>query len=69
MTKLKSIALTLAIISLIGIIVGNSYAFEIERMYPSYGGYYDYSGWLYHSACVEQMSRIQMCGGILTMNM
>lgn len=49
----RLIAFTIATISLLGIMVGNIFAFEIERMYPSYGGYYDYSGWLYHTACVE----------------
>ncbi len=53
LTRSIRIALAIVLIALFGMIVGNSYAFEIERMYPSYGGYYDYSGWLYHSACVE----------------
>ena len=53
MRRLRSIILAIAIISLFGPIVSNSFAFKIKRMYPSYGGYYDYSGWLYHSACVE----------------
>lgn len=53
MRRLRSIILAIAIISLFGMIVSNSFAFKIERMYPSYGGYYDYSGWLYHSACVQ----------------
>ena len=35
-------------------------------MYPSYGGYEDYSGYLYHTAYVETAPRIYTSTGILT---
>ena len=54
MLKFKYIIFTFAFIhlSLFGII-GNNSANEIISMYPSYGGYYDYTGYLYHGAYVE----------------
>ncbi len=33
--------------------IGSSHAIEIESMYPSYGWYSDFSGYLYHTAYVE----------------
>ena len=34
-------------------LVSSSEAFQIESMYPSYGDYYDFSGYLYHTAYVK----------------
>ncbi len=53
--KFRSIGIAVAMLlslSLFGM-VKSSQGFEIEEMYPSYGGYYDYTGNLYHSAYVK----------------
>ena len=54
MNILSSICTALMILSFIFMFgIGNSEGFEIEVMKPSFGDYYDYSGYLYHSAYVK----------------
>lgn len=54
MKVLSSICTALMILSFILLFgIGNSEGFEIEVMKPSFGDYYDYSGYLYHSAYVK----------------
>ncbi len=50
--KIIVIAVSIAFSFVIGISQSQA-DFEIEEMYPSYGGYYDYSGFLYNTAYVK----------------
>ena len=49
----KTIIIATAILSLFFLFLTSSEAFEISQMYPSYGGYEDHTGYLYHTAYVE----------------
>ncbi len=54
MNSLKIIVVAVSIAFMFVIGISQSQAeFEIEKMYPSYGDYYDYSGFLYHTAYVK----------------
>lgn len=49
----KTLTIATAILSLFFLFLTSSEAFEISQMYPSYGGYEDHTGSLYHTAYVE----------------
>ena len=49
----KTLIIATAIFSLFFLFLTPSEAIEITQMYPSYGGYEDHTGSLYHTACVE----------------
>ena len=53
MTMKRVFIFTLAMLSLFSLFLTPSEAIEITQMYPSYGGYEDYTGSLYHTASVE----------------
>ena len=49
----KTLIIATAILSLFLTFLTPSEAIEITQMYPSYGGYEDHTGYLYHTAYVE----------------